>query len=439
MGKKVRLSQCMIVKNEEKNIVRALTWGKKIVYEQIVVDTGSTDRTVEIAKSMGAKVFHFTWIDDFSAAKNFAIEKATGDWIAFLDADEYLVEKDTERIKNILIQLEHADPKLKPHILRTSLVDIKEDGTTNGITVQDRFFQNLPRLRYQNRIHEMIATTTGQLIICDLTKEISVLHTGYTEAVYKETNKIERNIRILRKEVEEHSDNYNAMAYLAETLKVSGNTEEAERLYRDILKNGVSVVDFTRLITTYYGLMHTILMRNNVEEEEEFIRLYEKSVSFSPEYPDYDYFMGVWCFRKECFGKAITYLESCLRKLENYKGVNVTHVPDVLTNIYSALVRSYVEVSNLSQAVRYCVLVLRIDRYQEIIANTLIDMLKSEGDSPGAIAALLEFLQKIYDFQSLRDRLFVIRSAKKTGFSGLEKALIESMSDEDKTWFYNES
>lgn len=437
MKKKVRLSQCMIVKNEEKNIVRALTWGKNIVYEQIVVDTGSTDRTVEIATNMGAKVFHFTWIDDFSAAKNFAIEKAVGDWIAFLDADEYLVEKDAEKIKDILIQLETADPKLKPHILRTSLIDLKEDGTTNGITVQDRFFQNLPKLRYQNRIHEMIATTSGQLIICDLTKEISILHTGYTETVYKETNKVERNIRLLRKEAEENPDNYDVVAYLAETLKVSGNTEEAERLYRDILKNGVPFINSARLTTTYYGLMHTILMRDNAEEEEEFFHLYENAVNFSPAYPDYDYFMGVWCFRKECYGETITYLESCLRKLDNYEGVNVTHVPDILTDIYTALVRAYVETSNPSQAVRYCVLILRIDRYHEIIANTLIDLLRQGGNSREAIVAIIDFLQKIYDFKSLKDRLFVIRSARKTGFKALEDALIETMSDEDKTWFFN--
>ena len=64
----LRISQCMIVKNEEKNIERALSWGKELMWEQIVVDTGSTDQTVEIAQQMGAKIYHFGWIDDFSAA-----------------------------------------------------------------------------------------------------------------------------------------------------------------------------------------------------------------------------------------------------------------------------------------------------------------------------------------------------------------------------------
>ena len=73
---RIRLSQCMIVKNEEANIRRALSWGRGIVWEQIVVDTGSTDKTVEIAKEMGAKVFYFDWCDDFSAAKNYAIDRS---------------------------------------------------------------------------------------------------------------------------------------------------------------------------------------------------------------------------------------------------------------------------------------------------------------------------------------------------------------------------
>ena len=84
---RANISQCMIVKNEEENIIKALSWGKKIMAEQIVIDTGSTDRTIELAKQMGAIVYEFPWDDDFAAAKNYAIEKARYDWIAFLDAD----------------------------------------------------------------------------------------------------------------------------------------------------------------------------------------------------------------------------------------------------------------------------------------------------------------------------------------------------------------
>ena len=103
---KKTISQCMIVKNEEKNIRRALSWGKDIMCEQIVVDTGSSDRTVEIAREMGAKIFSFPWINDFAAAKNFAIDQAKGDWIAFLDADESFTRRMQRRFRRYWNMLE---------------------------------------------------------------------------------------------------------------------------------------------------------------------------------------------------------------------------------------------------------------------------------------------------------------------------------------------
>ena len=84
-----KISACVIVKNEEKNLPRWLDSVKRIAEEIVVVDTGSADATVTIAKAAGAKVYHFAWIDDFAAAKNFALEKATGAWVVFPDADEY--------------------------------------------------------------------------------------------------------------------------------------------------------------------------------------------------------------------------------------------------------------------------------------------------------------------------------------------------------------
>ena len=98
----VRISQCMIVKNEENNIQRALSWGKGLVSEQVVVDTGSTDQTMEIARRMGAIVYEFPWKDDFSAAKNFAISKTKYEWIAFLDADEYLAPDAKEKVRDYI-------------------------------------------------------------------------------------------------------------------------------------------------------------------------------------------------------------------------------------------------------------------------------------------------------------------------------------------------
>ena len=144
MKSSIRLSQCMIVKDEEQNIQRELSWGKGIVCEQIVVDTGSTDRTVEIAEELGAKVFHFTWNNDFSAAKNFAIEQAGGNWIAFLDADEYFSDEDAEKILPLLQQIEKDFPlALRPHTIRSLLVNLDDAGKCMATGVQDRIFRNI--------------------------------------------------------------------------------------------------------------------------------------------------------------------------------------------------------------------------------------------------------------------------------------------------------
>lgn len=96
---KKTISQCMIVKNEEKNIRRALSWGKDIMCEQIVVDTGSSDRTVEIAREMGAKIFCFPWINDFAAAKNFALTRQKRLDLPFLTRMESFTPEEQRRYR----------------------------------------------------------------------------------------------------------------------------------------------------------------------------------------------------------------------------------------------------------------------------------------------------------------------------------------------------
>lgn len=138
--KHIRISQCMIVKNEEKNIERALSWGRDVMWEQIVVDTGSTDRTAELAESMGAKVYTFPWIHDFSAAKNYAIEQARGEWIAFLDADEYMVSEDARKLFEVL---DNPDSHRFDGI-STGWQQLDAEGKIFASGTQIRFFRNKP-------------------------------------------------------------------------------------------------------------------------------------------------------------------------------------------------------------------------------------------------------------------------------------------------------
>lgn len=153
----VRISQCMIVKDEEENIRKALSWGKGIIWEQIVVDTGSRDRTVQIAESMGARVYHYTWTDDFSAAKNYAISKAGGEWIAFLDADETFVPGDGEKLPGILRRLGST----RAEGVAAGWMQLDEDGRVSAAGTQIRIFRNRANLGYRRRIHEQLGRMDG--------------------------------------------------------------------------------------------------------------------------------------------------------------------------------------------------------------------------------------------------------------------------------------
>jgi len=239
----VRLSQVMIVKNEEKNIEKALSWAKKVAFEQIVVDTGSTDRTIETAERMGAKVIHFDWVNDFSAAKNFAIEQASGNWIAFLDADEYFSELDAKKLIIFLKRI-MSDSQMKAnfHVLNCALVNIDDEGKTMSIQDQERVFRNLPSVRYMGRVHERLAIDKTNIVEVD---EIRIIHTGYSERSLNEKGKAARNVEILRADLAEKTNDLNIKSYLADSLKMSENPKdqiEADILFKEVIDGGKDVI-----------------------------------------------------------------------------------------------------------------------------------------------------------------------------------------------------
>src|SRR3989344_3940980 len=96
------IAVCMIVKNEEKFLENCLNSVKNLVDEIVIVDTGSTDRTIEIAKRFTDRIFCFEWKNDFSLARNFSISKTDRRWILVIDADEVIAEKDAEKIKKLV-------------------------------------------------------------------------------------------------------------------------------------------------------------------------------------------------------------------------------------------------------------------------------------------------------------------------------------------------
>lgn len=226
-GRAPRVSLCMIARNEEHFLPECLARARAAVDEIVLVDTGSTDRTVEIARSFGAKVLHAAWDDDFAAPRNVGLQAATGDWILVLDADEFLQPGSCERIRELV----QSPSALGYHL---HFVNVYGHGKTVGVMMV-RLFRNLPGIAYENVIHEQVTPSLQRLGaplgLVLASADVEVEHHGYTEAVMNERGKNERNERLFKKQLARHPDDiYSLYKYGDFLRRVPGRSADAARL-----------------------------------------------------------------------------------------------------------------------------------------------------------------------------------------------------------------
>ncbi len=155
----LRISLCLIVKNGEATLPACLRSSADLVTEMIVVDTGSNDRTKEIAASLGAGVFDFAWVDSFAAARNESLRHATGDWIFWLDADESLDDDNRAKLKALFDQL---GDEPAGYVLRQRSAHF-HPGDAPTLVDQCRLFRNHPDIRWSYRVHEQILPALRRL------------------------------------------------------------------------------------------------------------------------------------------------------------------------------------------------------------------------------------------------------------------------------------
>jgi len=231
MGQTV--SVCMIVKNEEKNIRRVLECAKKFADEIIVVDTGSEDRTPEIARELGAKVYFFQWCDDFSAARNESLKYATCDWILWLDADDYIDDTNIARLIELKKNLPPEKDEIYYFVIESEMVDSKDFSET-WAWLQVRMFPNHPELRFEGKIHEQIIPSAEKLGLKQRFVGIKIIHTGYTSAE-KLAEKMKRNLKILEEEEKKQPDAWWIKRYLALSYSRLGRIEEGEKKIKEAI------------------------------------------------------------------------------------------------------------------------------------------------------------------------------------------------------------
>jgi tetratricopeptide (TPR) repeat protein len=223
------ISLCMIVRNEERFLRDALTSVEGVVDELCIVDTGSTDGTVAIAESFGARLNFISWRDDFAWARNAALEMATGAWIFVLDADERLAPES----QDVLRALRGVKPDGRGRWVRCRNYGDSVRQTLSSTNAVIRIFPNDPQLRYRGTLHEFIARAGEETSIPAERTPIEIIHHGYTNEIMNARGKQDRNLRVSRAAFEAAPDDPAIVYNYAMSALLAGQTGTArEQLER---------------------------------------------------------------------------------------------------------------------------------------------------------------------------------------------------------------
>jgi tetratricopeptide (TPR) repeat protein len=217
-----RLSAALIVRDESRFIEPCLRSLAGIVDEIVVVDTGSTDDTIEKARRFPIELHEFAWGDDFSAARNFAIEQARADWILYIDADERLEVPDLAALRQALADESKAGWRLRffPRVGWTPYAEL-------------RLFRNDPRIRFKGVIHENMQDGVDEVCRSDGltigTCDVALHHVGYEGG---QRHKIARNVPLLCAYLAEDPTRVYCWWHLGEMLLFAGDEEGAAEAWR---------------------------------------------------------------------------------------------------------------------------------------------------------------------------------------------------------------
>lgn len=237
-NEKPLITLSMIVKNEEKMLPECLNSVKELVDEIVIVDTGSNDRTKEIAKQFKAKIFDFPWIDDFSAARNEALKHSNGEWILYLDADERIKKTDFKRLRQML---KEADPNLGGIVCTLESDHSALDGSSElHRGGYPRLFRNLgfPKIRFIGRVHEQISPAIQEAGLGMVKSDIVIIHEGYNRPREEMEQKLKRNYKLLLQHVNEEPTNGYAWYQLGQTLGQMNLKQQSEEAIKFAIRCG---------------------------------------------------------------------------------------------------------------------------------------------------------------------------------------------------------
>ena len=287
-GNMASISLCMIVREEEANLPRSLAPIVSYFDEVVVVDTGSTDGTVSLAKQYGARVFEIPWRDDFSWARNQSIDLASGDWIMWFDADNRITTDDAERIRGLI------DDRQDKIFWCTEVV---EPG--GGELVQKRIFPNRPGFRFAGAIHEQLVHPEDGFHY--VMTDIKIYHWGYAD---KESLKQKglRDLNILKEELKSNPDDYYFNFNIA---RCYGNFREFDKAIlhlRKVIQDPHA--DKENPDIYFYAFIMMFLFYERLRKLDEGLQTLDILLKKNPQYGLGWFYLGKYHFNNGNFKKA---------------------------------------------------------------------------------------------------------------------------------------
>ncbi len=318
------VSVCMIAKNEDNHIEECLKRLRPCKFEIVVVDTGSVDRTVEIARKYTDKVFHFAWCDDFSAARNFSIQQASNDWVLVIDCDEYLENVNLAELEESLAD----NSRSVGMIVRNNPYIIQGVRSIMSERIGRLFHKHY--CHYEGSIHEQVCTLDGRE-----PKSFRIPLTFYHEGYVTESDKrmrATRNLEMLLHDLDLKGPSPYIYFQLGQNYISLNDLDKASYYYQKGLEMDADPKSaFVQSMTETYGYCLLELAKYDLA-----MKLQEKYEIFSHR-ADFVYLMGMLYMKRGCYAKAIdefrkaTTLSTCSRK-----GVNSYRANYNIASIYES-------------------------------------------------------------------------------------------------------
>ncbi|MBE6105138.1 glycosyltransferase [Anaerovibrio lipolyticus] len=311
----MKISAVYIAKNEAHNIARSLESIKEAVDELILVDTGSADDTVKIFQSYGGQVFYRQWDEDFSAPRNLALSKATGDWIIILDADESFSEATRKNIRGVLAS---CSPSAKGLLINMVNYD-RDTGEALDEFYALRIVRNLAGLNYKGVVHEQLYIGEDSFYDSQrVAKELLTIdHTGYTASISKEKN--QRNLRLMQAAIAGGEPEERYYTSLYESYTALGDTEKALHYARLDVERGRQPITYAS--RSYRGLMRYYARTDTMEKKLLRCKLTAQAVKDFPELPDFHAEHSESLYQLGRYREAKSEIDMALSLYKNYDGM----------------------------------------------------------------------------------------------------------------------